>query len=230
MNCLIVDDNKIARMLLMEFVSKMKQLTIVGECTNGVEAYDFLATNPVDLVFLDVEMPGMSGIELLQSLTKKPIVIFLTAKKSYAIDAFDLNVADYIVKPVTLPRLLQAVEKAQHIFSHRNDTFSKVEQDFVFLKEKGTLRKIKLEDIVCVEAQGDYVKIHTHDKWHMVHTTLKAMEEKLTSAKFIKVHRSYIVAVEKIDYIEENSIYINKTAVPLADSYKMQLMDRLNLL
>jgi DNA-binding LytR/AlgR family response regulator len=230
MKCLIVDDNKMARMATAELLNQTKMVKVTGECSSGLEAYTFIKSNPVDLVILDIEMPGMSGIDLLKSLPDAPIVIFSTAKKNYAVDAFELNVADYIIKPVSLPRLLQAIEKARSIFKHRHDVVSKIAHDFIFLKDKGTLRKIKLSDILWIEALGDYVKIHVTDKWFMLHTTLKQLEGKLPSANFLKVHRSYIIALDKIDYIEEGVIYVNRAPVPLTETYRNLLMERLNLI
>ena len=230
MKCLIVDDNKLARMATSELLNQSKLVTLVGECSNGIEAYEFVKSKEVDLVILDIEMPGMSGIEVLKSLPQGPIVIFSTSKKTYAADVFELNVADYIIKPVSMPRLIQALQKAQMIYNHRNITISKVEHEFIFLKDKGALRKIKLSDILWIEAMGDYVKIHLPEKWFMLHSTLKSLEEKLPFSKFLKVHRSYIVALDKIDYIEEGVIYINKSPVPLTETYKGILMDRLNLI
>lgn len=217
-------------MALKEFISQIKTLTLLGESTTGMEAYEFINTKPVDLVFLDIEMPGMSGIELLQSLSNKPIIIFSTSNSNYAVDAFELNVADFIVKPITFPRLLQSVEKAQSIYDHRNTSVSRIEPDFIFLKDKGALVKISFSDILWMEAMGDYVKIYTPEKWFMAHTTMKSVEVKLPQANFMRVHRSYIVAISKIERIKEGAIIIGTSSVPLAETYRSQLMDRLNLI
>jgi DNA-binding LytR/AlgR family response regulator len=230
MKCLIVDDNKLARMAMKEFIGQIKFLKLLGECSAGLEAYEFINTKPVDLVLLDIEMPGMSGIELLQSLINKPIIIFLTSNSNYAVNAFDLNVADFIVKPVVLPRLLQAVEKAQSIYEHRNTSVSRVEPDFIFLKDKGALVKISFSEILWMEAMGDYVKIYTLEKWFMVHTTMKSLEIKLPQSNFMRVHRSYIVAINKIERIQEGAIMIGSSAIPLAETYRNQIMDRLNFI
>ncbi len=230
MKCLIVDDNKLARMAMKEFISQIKSVTLVGECSTGLEAYEFINNNQVDLVILDIEMPGMSGIELLQSLNNKPIIIFSTSNSNYAVDAFDLNVADFVVKPVTFPRLLQAIEKAQSIYDHRNTSVSRIEPDFIFLKDKGALVKISFSDILWMEAMGDYVKIYTPEKWFMAHTTMKSVEIKLPQANFMRIHRSYIVAINKIERIKEGAIIIGSSSVPLAETYRSQLMDRLNFI
>jgi DNA-binding LytR/AlgR family response regulator len=230
MKCLIVDDNKMARMVLVEFISQIKSLTITGQCSTGLEAYEFINANPVDLLFLDIEMPGMSGIELLQSLKYKPVIIFSTSNSTYAADLFDLNVADYLLKPVTMPRLLQAVEKAQTLYGHRNSSVSRIETDFIFLKDKGALVKISFADILWMEAMGDYVKIYTNDKCFMAHTTMKSVAIKLPALGFLRVHRSYIVALDKIESIKDGSILIGSSAIPIAETYRTQVMERLNLI
>jgi two-component system, LytTR family, response regulator len=228
MNYLIVDDNTLARMSLKELISQTNLLEFAGECSNGAEAYQFITSRQVDLLFLDIEMPGISGIELMKSLPTKPIIIFTSAKKNYAVDVFDLNVADYIIKPVTPARLLEAITKAGKIFEKRNATISKVEKEFIFLKDKKALKKINISDILWIEAMGDYIKIHTPEKWYMAHTSLRILEEKLPHEKFMKIHRSYIVALNKIDSIEDNIIHINKSMIPLADSCRQQLLEKLN--
>jgi DNA-binding LytR/AlgR family response regulator len=228
MNYLIVDDNTLARMSLRELISQTNLLEFAGECSNGTEAYQFITSRQVDLLFLDIEMPGITGIELMKSLPVKPIIIFTSAKKNYAVDVFDLNVADYIIKPVTPARLLEAITKAGKIFETRNATISKVEKEFIFLKDKKALKKINISDILWIEAMGDYIKIHTPEKWYMAHTSLRILEEKLPHEKFMKIHRSYIVALNKIDSIEDNVIHINKSMIPLADSCRQQLLEKLN--
>lgn len=230
MKCLIVDDNKLARMALKELLNQTKTLTLAGECSSGVEAYDFLNKNDVDLVILDIEMPGMTGIELLKSVIQKPIIIFSSSKIEYAVDAFELNVADYIVKPVTLPRLIQAVAKAKTIFENRNTSVNNVSPEFIFLKDKKALIKIGLNEILWLEAMGDYIKIHTAAKVYMVHSTLKMLEEKMPSSQFMKVHRSYVVAINKIESIKDGLIAINNTSIPLAESFRSHLIEKLNLI
>lgn len=231
MKCLIVDDNKMARMALKQLVSQIQTLDIVGECSNAIEAYNQLANGPVDLLFLDIEMPDISGIDLIKKLgNKKPLIIFTTAKKEYAVEAFELNVVDYLVKPVSQARLLQSVEKAQEALDSNKEEIKIEEQSFVFVKDNGMLRRISIDDILFLEAMGDYVKVHTPQKFHVVHATLKSIEEKLPASKFLRVHRSYIVAINKIDFIQEGTITIGKTTIPVADTHKTSLNKRLNLL
>ena len=231
MKCLIVDDNQIARMALKKLVEQVQNLELVAECNDAIEAYNYLSKNPVDLVLLDIEMPDMSGLDLIKKLgNRKPLIIFTTAKTDYAVEAFELSVVDYLVKPVTLPRFIQAVEKANEALESDRQEVKIEDQGFVFVKDNGVLKRISIDDILYLEAMGDYVKVHTAHKFHVVHATLKSLEEKMPSSKFTRVHRSYIVAVNKIDFIQEGTISIGKASIPVADTYKAALNKRLNLL
>lgn len=231
MKCIIVDDNKMARMALKQLVLQIPVLELVAECNDATEALDALNTTQVELLLLDIEMPDMTGLDLIRKLgNNKPLIIFTTAKTDYAVEAFELNVVDYLVKPIALPRFKQAVEKAQEAIDSNKEEVKVEEQGFVFVKDNGVLKRIAIDDILFLEAMGDYVKVHTSQKFHVVHATLKSIEEKLPSSKFIRVHRSYIVAINKIDYIQEGTISIGKTSIPVADTHKSNLNKRLNLL
>jgi DNA-binding LytR/AlgR family response regulator len=231
MRSIIVDDNKMARMALKQLVSQVPDLELVSECNDATEALNYINTTQVDLLLLDIEMPGMSGLELIQKLgNKRPLIIFTTAKTDYAVEAFELNVVDYLVKPIVLPRLKQAIEKAKEAVESNKQEVKVEEQGFVFVKDNGILKRISIDDILFLEAMGDYVKVHTGQKFHVVHATLKSIEEKLPASKFIRVHRSYIVAINKIDFIQEGTISIGKTSIPVADTHKANLNKRLNLL
>jgi DNA-binding LytR/AlgR family response regulator len=231
MNCLITDDNNMARAAMKQLASQVDDLTVVGECSNAMETYNLMHSQPVDILFLDIEMPEMTGIELTRHLgDKKPIIVFTTSKKEYAVDAFDLNVADYIVKPVTPSRFLQALEKVREIYNSNKLDVSVEEKEFVFIRDNGILKRLLIDDIYFLEAMGDYVKVFTQQKFHAIHITLKNVEEKLPSNKFLRVHRSYIVAVNKIEKIEEGVIIINNKTVPVADAYRSALNKRLNIL
>jgi DNA-binding LytR/AlgR family response regulator len=196
-----------------------------------MEAYNAINEEPVDLLLLDIEMPDMTGLELIKNLgNKKPLIIFTTAKKDYAVEAFELNVVDYLVKPVTPARFLQAIERANETVESNKEEVKVGEQEFVFVKDNGILKRINVDDIMYLEAMGDYVKVHTQQKFHVLHATLKSIEEKLPLSKFIRVHRSYIVSLNKIDFIQEGIITIGKASIPVADTYKSVLNKRLNLL
>jgi DNA-binding LytR/AlgR family response regulator len=228
--CLVVDDNKIASLLLVQLLEQIPEMKISGVCDSATEAAVFLSHNKTDLLFLDIEMPGMTGIELLKSLPERPLTILTSANTGYAIEAFELNVVDYIVKPVLLPRLLTAVRRAIELIEQKDVLINKIEQDHIFIKDGKTIRRILFHDIYFMEAKGDYVKIHFADKYYVIHATLKELEEKLSEKKFIRVHRSYIVAIEKIDYIEDNVLFLNTIPVPLSEFYKSRLLSYLNFL
>ncbi|MCU7548432.1 LytTR family DNA-binding domain-containing protein [Chitinophagaceae bacterium LB-8] len=231
MNCLIVDDNEVARMAMKQLVSQVQWLNLVAECSSAIEAFNFLKTENIQLLFLDIEMPGMTGIELTKQLGKtKPLIIFTTAKSDYALEAFELNVVDYLLKPVSLPRFLQAVSRAREVMDSNKQEVKFEEKEFVFVKDNGVLKKLNVDEILFLEAMGDYVKVHTGQKFHVLHSTLKSIEEKLPANKFVRVHRSYIVALSKIDFIQEGVISIGKSSIPVAETYKASLNKKLNLL
>lgn len=231
MNCLIVDDNKIARTTMKQLASQVKDLVIISECAHAMEAYNFLLEQPVDLVFLDIEMPGMTGLELIKNLgDKRPVIIFTTSKKEYAVEAFELNVADYIVKPVTPARFVQAVDRARVILDSITEEVNINEEEFIFFRDSNIIRRLKLEDILFAEAMGDYVKLYTSQKFFAIHTTLKAVEERLPASRFVRVHRSYIVALGKIDTIQDGALVIGSKSVPVADTYRAALTKRMNIL
>jgi len=228
--CLVVDDNRVASLLLVQLLGQIPGLAIAGTCENAAEAAAFLSHTKVDLLFLDIEMPGMNGLELLRSLARRPLTILTSANKGYALEAFELNVVDYVVKPVMLPRLLTAVRRAIELIQQEDVLINTVEQDYIFIKDGKTIRKILFDDIYFMEANGDYVKIHFADKYYVIHATLKVLEEKLSPKKFLRVHRSYIVAIDKIDYIEDNVLFLNTVAVPLSEFYKSKVLSQLNFL
>lgn len=218
-------------MAMKQLVNQVKNLELVNECATAMEAYNTISKEPVDLLLLDIEMPEMSGLELIKNLgNKKPLIIFTTAKKDYAVEAFELNVVDYLIKPVAPSRFLQAIDRANEALESDKAEVKVGEQEFVFVKDNGILKRINVDDILYLEAMGDYVKVHTPQKFHVLHATLKSIEEKLPASKFLRVHRSYIVSLNKIDYIQEGMIAIGKASVPVADTYRAALNKRLNLL
>jgi len=231
MNCVIVDDNPLARMAMAELVSQVNGLNNVGECENGIDACNIIREQKVDLLLLDIEMPGASGIDVIKNLgDNSPVIIFTTGKKEYAVDAFDLDVADYIVKPVSPARFFKAIDKAREIISYQQNGTTLSPQEFVFVRDNGVLRKINLDDILYMEAMGDYVKIFTALKFFIAHTRLRSIEQKIPAQKFLRVHRSFIVALNKVEKVEEGVIVINQTPIPVADTYRALLNNRLHIL
>lgn len=231
MTCLIVDDNKIARTTLRQLASQIRDIDIAGECDNAMDAYNLLQEKPVDVILLDIEMPGMSGLELTRNLgSTRPLIIFTTSKKDYAAEAFDLNVADFLVKPITPARFIQAIEKAKELLQSNRQEVNLREDEFIFIRDSNVVKRLKLDDILYAEAMGDYVKLHTPQRFYAIHSTLKAVEERLPASRFFRVHRSYVVAVDKIDTIQNGVLIINDRSIPVADAYRGALNKRMNIL
>ena len=216
---------------MKHLASQVNDITVVGECANAMDAYNLMQEQPVNLVLLDIEMPGMTGLELTKNMrNKRPVIIFTTSKKDYAAEAFELNVADYIVKPVTPARFIQAIDKAREILGSITEEVNMDEKEFVFIRDSNIVRRLKLDDILFAEAMGDYVKLYTHQKFFAIHTTLKIVEERLPATKFLRVHRSYIIALNKIDTIQDGAIIINGKPLPVADAYRAALNKRMDIL
>ncbi len=231
MTCLIVDDNKIARTTMIQLAGQVKDLEIAGECASALEAYNLLQQQKIDILLLDIEMPGMTGIELTRNLGKdSPIIIFTTSKKEYAVEAFELNVADYIMKPVSPARFIQAIDRAREILDSNREEVKTTDDEFLFIRDSNIVRRLALDDILFAEAMGDYVKLHTNGRFYAIHTTLKAVEERLPASKFLRVHRSYIVSLGKIDTIQEGVLVIQGKTIPVADSYRAALNKRMKIL
>jgi DNA-binding LytR/AlgR family response regulator len=231
MNALIIDDNKIARTTISKLAERIDDITIVAECSSAMEAYNLIQAQTVDLLLLDIEMPGMTGLELTKNLQhKRPVIIFITSKRKYAADAFDLNVVDYIIKPVTSSRFIQAIDKAREVLESNREEVKLKEEEFVFIRDSNIVRRLKLDNILYAEAMGDYVKLYTPEKFYAIHTTLKSVEERLPASMFLRVHRSYLVAINKIDGMEGGALIINRKPLPVADAYRAALNKRMNIL
>ena len=230
MDCIIVDDDKMSQKAMEHLVSQVPFLNLVGTYSNATEAMGALNKSNVDLMLLDVEMPVMNGLEFMKSLQKPPMTILATSKKEYALEAFECNVIDYLVKPIAVNRFFTAIEKSNDIHKNasKNITFSN--HEFLFAKVNGVLTKICMKDILWIEALGDYIVINTSEKKYTIHSTLKSIENKLSSDKYIRVHRSYIVSIDNINSIDDNTILINKHLIPVGLVYKENLTKRLNLL
>ena len=227
MNCIIVDDDKFSRKILKDFIDQTEVLTIVAECTSAVEAVNLLSKEKVDLMFLDIKMPGMTGMELVKNLEYKPLIILITGYKEFAIEAFEYNVTDYIVKPLNYARFSKAVERANELY--KNEIVDISENNF-FVKSSGALVKINSEEILWIEALENYIVINTAQDKYTVHMTMKALEAKLPSEEFIRVHRSYIVRKNKIESISDDGISIGKEHIPVGRTYKKELNNNIKLL
>lgn len=234
MTCILVDDNPMARAALRQLAEHIEQLDVIAEFDNATSAYNFLQKQSVDALFLDIEMPDMTGLELLQNLAERPPVVLCTAKREYAAEAFELNVVDYLVKPVSLPRFIASVEKLKAHAAAENDAIKETPTNdiqHIFIRANNALIRLDLVDIYYIQALGDYVTFVTTTKKYTAHLTMQNIEKALPAPQFLRVHRSYIVNTPRIDAIEEGTmLIINKQVIPLGEQYKSNLMKQLNLL
>src|SRR5687767_6983308 len=226
MTCLAVDDEPLALDLLEDNIRKITSLKLVKKCSNAIEANQFLQEHPVDLLFLDIQMPGISGIQFLQGLSKTPpMVIFITAYEKYAIEGYTLDVVDYLLKPVSFERFLKAINKAADKFKGKAQTSIPSNADYLFVNSEYNLVRIDLNDIAYVEGLKDYVKIFLLSAPRPVITrmSMKALEEKLPAERFVRVHKSFIVSVNKIDSIRKGRISLLKALIPISEHFKDNL-------
>jgi DNA-binding LytR/AlgR family response regulator len=230
MNCLIIDDELPARELLEDNIRQVPALNLVAKARSASEAMGILSEQPIDLVFLDIQMPGITGIEFLRSLKYPPLVILVTAYEEHALDGFDLDVVDYLIKPVPFHRFLKAVQKAQNMlkvskFVHKMPA----ESEHVFVNANYSLVKVMLHEINFIEGLKDYVRINLNSgKIVITRLGLRAVEEKFDAAKFMRVHKSYIIALDKIDSIQKTQLIIQGKEIPIGDGYRQILQNYIN--
>ena len=235
MNCIILDDEEMARVILEQMISNHLNLKLVGSFCNAMQAIKFLNQNQVDLIFLDIHMPDFTGFDFIQTIKNPPNVILVTSDKNFAIEAFEYEcIVDYLVKPIDIPRFDKAIVKAELApktggSSNENKEKEDTVNEF-YVNIDRRLIKIEIASVSIVEANGDYILIKTDAKNYTVHSTLKKIEEKLPKDQFLKVHRSYIINTRKIIDIEDNSVLIGKDVIPVSRSNRQELMKRLNLL
>lgn len=233
MDCIIIDDDKLSRKILEEFISKTEGLQLKRSFADPVEAINYLRTEEdVHLIFLDIEMPDMNGIEFLNSMKSQPQIIIFSSKEKYALNAFEYDVTDYLLKPVAYSRFIKAVDKAAARFER--DKINIMGKEEIFIKKNSTLVRLKYDDILWVEALENYVIINTFKEKFTIHFTMKAIEQKLPTSKFTRVHRSFIVNTSCIEVIEDNSVLIRTDdgtrSIPIGKSYKEKLMKDINLI
>ena len=229
-NVIIVDDEYLAQKLLQDYVSKMDALQLVATCSNAFEAMNALKNNQVDIMFLDIQMPDLTGLELVKSLEHKPSIIFTTAYSEYAVDAFNLSVVDYLLKPFDFPRFVQAVNKAIGAELPKtkgddlpHDTISR-SNDFITVKADYKLYKINYDDLLFIEGQHEYVTFHTTQRRITALFALKDLEEILPKDKFVRVHKSYIVSFKQIQDLDKSDVTVAGTKIPVGASYRDELL------
>lgn len=223
--CLAIDDEALALDLLEDNIRQVPFLDLVARCQNAVHAAELVQSQAIDLLFLDIQMPGLSGLQLLQTLPQPPMAILITAYDQYALEGFTLNVVDYLLKPVAFDRFMKACNKAQHLYQLQHRPAVPAEADYLFVHVEYTLVKVVLADIRYIEGLKDYVKIYLSSSAKPVVTrlTLKALEEKLPTSRFLRVHKSYIVAADRISAIKRDWLVIGEVELPMSDFYKENL-------
>ncbi len=225
--CIAVDDEPLSLAKINGFIAKVPYFSLVSSFSSAIEALAYLKQNPVDLIFLDIQMDNLTGIEMLEILNPKPAIILTTAYDQYALKGYELNVCDYLLKPYSFERFMKAAEKVYNLI--QPPIVSTPSDSFIFLKTEYRLEKVNFDEVLYIESRGDYIYVITTSAKILTLMTLKSIEEKLPEDKFIRVHKSYIVAINKIDAIEQGRIQIRTSAIPVGDMYRKKVWERLSL-
>ena len=225
MNCIIVDDELASRQIINKLCEKSPHLNVVKMCESAFEAVDVLRDEAIDVMFLDIQMPEMSGLDLLDALREPPQIILITGNSDYAVDAFRYDVTDYLVKPVSPARFMQAAQKAQLRYEQQNKELPK--GDYLFVRDGTTYKKVLFSSIVRVEAFADYMMIYTNKSKFMVLTTMLSMEKKLPTETFMRIHRSHLISLDWLEGIEDTSAIVNGGIIPIGTTYRNRLLNRI---
>jgi DNA-binding LytR/AlgR family response regulator len=229
-SCLIVDDEAVARDIISTHLAKIPSINIIASCSHAIEANTYLNNYEIDLIFLDINMPDISGIAFAKSIKKDVKIIFTTAYRDYAVEGFQLKAVDYLLKPIAFERLLQAVNTYFEVYDTsetKTKHLTETSTDFMFVRSERRMLKINFNDLVYIESFSDYLKIHLKAETVITRETISAIEAKLPQQKFMRIHRSYIVAIQHISSYTNELITINKQALPISRSYKKEVIDRL---
>lgn len=227
-NCIVVDDEPLARQLIESYISQVPEMHCLGSYQTAIEAFAALHQHPIDVLFLDIEMPSISGLNFIKSMKTNTKVIFITAYTEYAVDAFEIEAVDYLVKPVTFERFLKAVQKISVTRTDQTTVYPKADETpYIFLKVDRRLVKIDLSSIVYIEGLGDYLKVHATNQTYVTYMTMGKSESLLPSSRFIRIHRSTIVNTAFIQYIEGNFIKVNDRDLAIGPTYREGLLKRL---
>lgn len=230
---LIVDDEPLAQNVIEQYAKKLPQLKIVDKCNDAICAHQALQNNHIDLIFLDINMPKLSGISFLKNLKNPPMVIFTTAYSEYALEGFELNALDYLKKPFSFERFCKACFKAEELLrlkqaDQKTEPIKEEKQNFFFVKSNKKTYKVKFSEIYYVEGLGDYVQLHLTDQKIVANLSMKKMLEILPEQEFYRIHKSFIISLQKLELVEGNSVKINTKRLPIGNSYRQQFMDYIN--
>ncbi|MEM8762369.1 MAG: LytTR family DNA-binding domain-containing protein [Bacteroidota bacterium] len=225
MRCIAVDDEPLALALVRDNISRIPFLNLVGTCNDVFEAMALLEKNQIDLIFVDIHMPRLSGLEYIKSLDNKPLVIFITAYEEYALQSYDLDIVDYLVKPVAMERFLRACHRAKKIFElkiGKNHVFPKQTKDHFFVNSKHSLVKVKFDDIIWLQGYGDYVKFYLKSVEFplVVRTTFKNLESELPDGQFVRIHRSYLVSIDRISAVRKSTVFLGDKEFVIGETYR----------
>jgi len=230
--CIAVDDEPLALDIIEDYIKKIEFLELEAKCTSALEALQILKIKTVDLIFLDIQMPDLSGFEMLESLNKNPLVVFTTAYDDYAVESYNYNAIDYLIKPFSFSRFLKAVDKAHEQMASQkvkiSDNKNGRKMDFIFVNADGKNVKIFLDDILFLKGLSDYIELHTIQKKFILRDNLKDVEKMLSPSDFTRVHKSFIVSISKIDFVEGNIIKIGNEEIPIGRSYRNILLNIIN--
>ncbi|TSD67242.1 response regulator transcription factor [Inquilinus sp. KBS0705] len=230
-NCIVVDDEPLARQLLEGYISQTPGLKCIAVCQSAVEAFSILHEHTIELMFLDIQMPGITGISFLRSLKNAPKVIFTTAYADYAVDAFELEALDYLLKPITFERFIKAIQKVNPRKEDIAESVPSIADDnngYIFLKVDRRLVKINHTDIIYIEGYGDYLKVHTTDQTYVTYMTFAKLEQLLPPSKFLRIHRSTVVNADHIRFAEGNFLRVKDQDLAIGQSYRDKLFNKLN--
>ncbi len=228
-SCIIVDDEVIARDIIASHLSKIDNIEVAAQCKNAIEAFNFISNTKVDLIFLDINMPEISGIAFAKSINKDIKIIFTTAYRDYAVEGFDLQAVDYLLKPIAFERLLKAVNRYFEVTTQSDATTTEVTEtnDFIFVRSDRRMLKVDFDAIIYIESYSDYIKIHLKDSVIVTRETISAIEAKLPKHLFLRIHRSYIICVSKIQSFTNEHVTVNRLALPISRTYKKEVLKHL---
>lgn len=234
-NCLVVDDEELARALLENYIGRLPHLAVAGLCKDPLEALQTLQSQPVDLLFLDIQMPGLTGVEFLRTLHQKPITVFTSAYPDYALEGYSLDVTDYLLKPFSFERFVQAVNKASDLIRLKNAPLpttaaapppAAAERDFILVKADHKVHRLRFEDIHYIESMREYVAWHTEQGRILSLNSLKNLEQELPASQFVRIHKSYMVPTARIGILEGSLLHVGKEKLPIGASYREEIVRR----